>query len=59
MEILPITEIKIALSKIKEIENIMQATFRRVTFSRQYKAGNLLNAYLSSTAGLKNSLYGH
>ena len=41
MEILPISEIKIDSSKIKNIDNIMQSTFRLITFSRQYKADDL------------------
>ncbi len=56
MEILPISEIKIDSSKIKNIDNIMQSTFRLITFSRQHKADDLLNAYLSSTADLKELL---
>jgi len=56
MEILPINEIKIDSSKIKNIDNIMQSTFRLITFSRQYKVDDLLNAYLSSTADLKELL---
>jgi Fic family protein len=56
MEVLPINEIKVDLSKIKKIDNIMQSTFRLITFSRQHKADDLLNAYLSSTADLKELL---
>lgn len=56
MEILPISEIKVDLNEIKSIKNIMQSTFRRITFSRQHKADDLLNAYLSSTANLKELL---
>jgi Fic family protein len=56
MEILPISEIKVDSSKIKNIDNIMQSTFRLITFSRQHKADDLLNAYLSSTADLKELL---
>ncbi len=56
MEILPISEIKVDLSDIKNIDNIMQSTFRLITFSRQHKADDLLNAYLSSTADLNELL---
>ncbi len=56
MEILPISEIKVDLSEIKSIDSIMQSTFRLITFSRQHKADDLLNAYLSSTADLKELL---
>ena len=56
MEILPISEIKVDSSKIKNIDNIMQSTFRLITFSRKHKADDLLNAYLSSTADLKELL---
>ena len=56
MEILPITEIKVDSSKIKRIDDIMKSTFRLITFSRQHKADDLLNAYLSSTADLKELL---
>jgi hypothetical protein len=56
MEILPITEIKVDLSKIKRIDNIMKSTFRLITFSRQHKADDLLNAYMSSTADLNELL---
>ncbi len=56
MEILPISEIKVDLSKIKNIDNIMQSTFRLITFSRQHKADDLLNAYLLSTADLNELL---
>ena len=56
MEILPITEIKVDSSKIKDIDNIMKSTFRLITFSRQHKADDLLNAYISSTADLKELL---
>ncbi len=56
MEILPISEIKVDLSEIKNIDNIMQSTFRLITFSRQHKADDLLNAYLSSTADLNELL---
>ncbi len=56
MEILPISEIKVDASKIKNIDNIMQSTFRLITFSRVHKADDLLNAYLSSTADLKELL---
>ena len=50
MEVLPISELKVALSEIKNIDTIMQSTFRLTTFSRQHKADDLLNAYLSSRA---------
>lgn len=56
MDILPISEIKADLLEIKNIKNIMQSTFRLITFSRQHKADDLLNAYLSSTANLKELL---
>lgn len=56
MEILPISQIKVDLSEIKNIDNIMQSTFRLITFSRQHKADDLLNAYLSSTANLNELL---
>jgi len=56
MEILPISEIKVDSSKIENIDNIMKSTFRLITFSRQHKADDLLNAYLSSTADLKELL---
>jgi Fic family protein len=56
MEIIPISEIKVDLSEIKNIDNIMQSTFRLITFSRQHKADDLLNAYLSSTADLNELL---
>ncbi len=56
MEILPVSEIKVDLSEIKNIDSVMQSTFRLITFSRQHKADDLLNAYLSSTADLKELL---
>jgi hypothetical protein len=56
MEILPISEIKVDLSQIRNIDNIMQSTFRLITFSRQHRADDLLNAYLSSTADLNELL---
>jgi len=56
MEILPISEIKVDFSEIKKIDSIMQSTFRLITFSRQHRADDLLNAYLSSTADLKELL---
>lgn len=56
MEILPVKEINVDIDKIKEIDKTMQSTFRLITFSRQHKADDLLNAYLSSTANLKELL---
>lgn len=56
MEVIPISEIKVDLSIIKLIDTIMQSTFRLITFSRQHQADDLLNAYLSSTADLKELL---
>jgi len=56
MEILPISEIKIDVSKVKAIDAIMESTFRLITYSRQHKADDLLNAYLASTANLKQLL---
>lgn len=56
MEILPVSEIKVDMSKITAIEDIMKSTFRLITYSRQHEADDLLNAYLSSTTDLKELL---
>tara|TARA_B100000809_G_scaffold49621_1_gene44599 strand:- start:21590 stop:21787 length:198 start_codon:yes stop_codon:yes gene_type:complete len=56
MEILPINKINVDFSKIKKNDNIMQSTFRLVTFSRQHKGDDLLSSYLSRTADLKELL---
>ena len=56
MEILPVNEIKVDPLKVKHIDSIMESTFRLITFSRQHKADDLLNAYLSSTEDLKELL---
>ena len=56
MEVLPISELKVALSEIKNIDTIMQSTFRLTTFSRQHKVDDLLNAYFSSRADFNELL---
>lgn len=56
MEVLPISELKVALSEIKNIDTIMQSKFRLTIFSRQHKADDLLNAYLSSRADFNELL---
>ncbi len=56
MELLPIEEITIDLSKIEEIEQIIKSTFRLITFSRKHLADDLLNSYLSSTTNLQELL---
>ncbi|MDP4762685.1 MAG: Fic family protein [Salibacteraceae bacterium] len=56
MELLPIAEINVDPSKIKEVEQIMKSTFRLITYSRQHLADDLLNTYLTSTTNLQELL---
>ena len=56
MRLLPISEIKIDTSKVLEVEQIMKATFRLITFSRKHMADDLLNTYLFSTTNLQELL---
>ena len=56
MEILPVSEIRVDYSEIQDIKDIVQATFRLITFSREHLADDLLNTYLNSTTNLQELL---
>jgi hypothetical protein len=59
MEVLPINDLKIALSAIGNTDNIMQSTFRLIPYGRQHKAHHLLNKNssvdLNELLNLKNA----
>jgi len=56
MILLPINEIQYDEEKVRSIENIVDSTFRLITFSRAHLADDLLNAYISKTTSFKELL---
>lgn len=56
MQLLPVSEINVDPKKVQEVEQLMKATFRLITFSRKHLADDLLNTYLSSTTNLQELL---
>lgn len=56
MEILPVSEISVDTAQIREIEDILNSTFRLITFGREHLADDLLNTYLNSTTDLQQLL---
>lgn len=56
MEILPVSEINVDVSKIQSIKEILKSTFRLITFSREHSSDDLLNTYLNSTTNLQQLL---
>ncbi len=56
MEIIPLSEIRIDEKEIQHIKDILNSTFRLITFSRDHLADDLLNTYLNSTTNLQELL---
>ena len=56
MYILPVSEIRVDITKVQNIKEILESTFRLITFSREHLADDLLNTYLSSTINLQQLL---
>ena len=48
MKVLPISDLKVALSEIENTDNIMKSTFGLIPYGSQHKADDLLKTYLSA-----------
>jgi hypothetical protein len=48
MKVLPIRDLKVALSEIENTDNIMKSTFGLIPYGSRHKAYDLLNTYLSA-----------